>query len=651
MNERGTMSNSTWIDEIAAASKEPVDTVLGVLNKLGISLRVEIAIPRRLHIRSVAFSGERRGTDRDGPFNFTWNDLGPGLWAVTSGRNFRGKSSILGVIMWAIRGRPADLPDNVRNWISQLTLKFALDERVLCVSFSKTDKIVGTLTDVTSGTEKTLFQFDDDATFERTMSAFFMDQLQLSQVNVFNSKNEGTSGTTVAHGWPWLSTALHIGSRTDVLFGETAVGGLPIRMMQMFVGVPAATTLADIKVAQGRQRSQNTVQDVSRQLQVTQRTARLTILRAQLAEVDGKISTLRPIDSQRHELEKANASFVTAERHYRLQLGRLATIEGAASEARAIYDQDRRLAQQFKEERAAGFVFRSLEPVCCPACDTGFDTARRSDMHARHVCVVCGTDDAPTADSAGEQMLLDSSIAASHAALKAAESSLVQLQADIAQARKAVDDSRQLCERLNSLLAASGERTSLENNRLGIVARIEELSLEGGAPDNTPPVDAKILDAAEKVTRRQLSNAQDELLAEISELIRDYGQKFGIENLRETTLDGAGRLKVKNADTETTFSKLTDGERARLKVAATIAILRMSERRGLGRHPGLVLIDSPGNNETVPSDYQALLAGLAEVTKELPHLQIITAACNNPIITANVLPQNQLSAEGDDYLW
>ena len=106
MNERGTMSNSTWIDEIAAASKEPVDTVLGVLNKLGISLRVEIAIPRQLHIRSVAFSGERRGTDRDGPFNFTWNDVGPGLWAVTFGRNFLGKSSILGVIMWAIRGRP-----------------------------------------------------------------------------------------------------------------------------------------------------------------------------------------------------------------------------------------------------------------------------------------------------------------------------------------------------------------------------------------------------------------------------------------------------------------------------------------------------------------------------------------------------------------
>ena len=307
------------------------------------------------------------------------------------------------------------------------------------MSFSKTEKIVGTLTDVTSGTEKTLFQFDDDAAFERTMSAFFMDQLQLSQVNVFNSKNEGTSGTTVAHGWPWLSTALHIGSRTDVLFGETAVGGLPIRMMQMFVGVPAATTLADIKVAQGRQRSQNTVQDVSRQLQVTQRAARLTILRAQLAEIDGKTSTLRPIDSQRHELERASASFVTAERHYRLQLGKLATIEGAASEARAIYDQDRRLAQKFKEERAAGFVFRSLEPVCCPACDTGFDTVRRSDMHARHVCVVCGTDDAPTADSAGEQMLLDSSIAASHAALKAAESSLVQLQTDIAQARKAVD--------------------------------------------------------------------------------------------------------------------------------------------------------------------------------------------------------------------
>ena len=228
---------------------------------------------------------------------------------------------------------------------------------------------------------------------------------------------------------------------------------------------------------------------------------------------------------------------------------------------------------------------------------------------------------------------------------------LTALKSFIASAARALESARNTCNELNQSIARNAERSALEAQRIGLAARIEELGKE--ADDTSAPVsaDGKILASAEKVTRNLLNTTQDSVLAEISKLIANYGRRFGIENLRETQLDGAGRLRVKIADTNTSFTKLTDGERTRIKVAAIIAMLRLSEKRGLGRHPGLLLIDSPGNNETVPTDYQALLAGLVDIVKELPHLQIIAAACANPTISAHVPPQNQRSAEGDAYLW
>jgi hypothetical protein len=249
------------------------------------------------------------------------------------------------------------------------------------------------------------------------------------------------------------------------------------------------------------------------------------------------------------------------------------------------------------------------------------------------------------------RLTIEGSIAASGEALNTARKDLTALKAAIVRAEQSLESVRTKCNNLTQSISRSTVRASLEAQRIGLQARIDELEYGSEEVPAAISSDAKILAAAEKITRKVLNDTQDNVLTEISDLIADYGRRFGIENLRETKLDGAGRLRVKIADTETTFTKLTDGERARIKVAATIALLRLTEKRGLGRHPGLLLIDSPGSNETVPKDYQALLAGLADVVNELPHLQIIAAACANPVIAAHVAPQNQRSAEGDAYLW
>lgn len=645
------MDTHSWIDAIAEESGQDREAVEITLLRLGISLRPELAFRRRLHVSSVFFSGDRRGTGRDGPFEFAWCDLGPGLWALTSGRNFRGKTSVLGVLLWALRGRPPDLTDTVRNWINRVVVRVSLDGRVLEIVLDDARSGRGHLAEIVDGKPSVLSAFGDEAAFERTMSVFFMEQFNLSPMRVFSSRGDGHTGVAAQHGWPWLSTALHIGPRNDVLFGETAIGALPMRMMQMFVGVPAASTLADIKTAEGQLRSQSSIAENARSHFRTQRDQRLAELRSELSRIDARLSALPSVHDDREALAAATAVFIAADKRFRQETTRLASAEARVADARAVYDQDRRRAHQLKEERAAGFVFHALDPVCCPACDADFDNARRTDTASRHVCLVCGANDIPKNDPAPEEARLEASIAASKIALEEANRAMNEINDAIASAKQDRDQAGQRCDRLNGSIQRHAERAQLDASRIALQARIEEL--ERGVPDTTDSAsnDAVIIAAAEKVTRNLLNAAQGDLLKDISALILEYGQKFGIENLRETRLDGAGRLKITNADTETTFTRMTAGERTRLKVAAIIAMLRLTERRGLGRHPGLLLIDSPGNNETVPEDYQAMIKGLAEVVKELPHLQIITAACTNPAVSAHVPRAHQRNAVGDGYLW
>ncbi len=62
-----------------------------------------------------------------------------------------------------------------------------------------------------------------------------------------------------------------------------------------------------------------------------------------------------------------------------------------------------------------------------------------------------------------------------------------------------------------------------------------------------------------------------------------------------------------------TFGSCTNGEKVRLKLAATLAMLKVAERSGVGRHPGLLLVDSLGANEVVVKDFEQMVTGLAEV--------------------------------------
>jgi hypothetical protein len=128
-----------------AVPEEEIETVLRGARVAGSAV---VPTPVRLRVQEVRFSGVKRFEQQgDGttetvvvrePFDFSWS-MGPGLYVVGSHENLRGKSTVLEVIRWALRGR-ARLADNVHSWIEHVRVVFLVGEQQVIVDFTVHDK-------------------------------------------------------------------------------------------------------------------------------------------------------------------------------------------------------------------------------------------------------------------------------------------------------------------------------------------------------------------------------------------------------------------------------------------------------------------------------------------------------------------------------
>ncbi len=58
-------------------------------------------------------------------------------------------------------------------------------------------------------------------------------------------RGQDEKGTTVLHGWPSLCAAKFIGTNYETIIGELPPqSGVPVRLLQMFLGIPWVTTSA-----------------------------------------------------------------------------------------------------------------------------------------------------------------------------------------------------------------------------------------------------------------------------------------------------------------------------------------------------------------------------------------------------------------------
>jgi hypothetical protein len=218
-----SQTNGEWVQAIARRAMIDSNRVESILAAHHISPTPVLPSPRRLLLVQIAFSGIKDRVGKEEPFSFDWSDLNHGLWAMLSDQNFRGKSSILEVVHWLLRGRPtSNLQDDVRRWIHKANVRFLLDDVEHEVSIQSRGELHGSLIRRgKSGNRIPLAEFQTEDEFEAVMADFFMSALSMDAITSWqsNTSNDDDAGRAVSHGWAAFSGAMFIGTNYETLLG------------------------------------------------------------------------------------------------------------------------------------------------------------------------------------------------------------------------------------------------------------------------------------------------------------------------------------------------------------------------------------------------------------------------------------------------
>ncbi|GAA0600384.1 ATP-binding protein [Caenispirillum bisanense] len=383
-----------FAETVAKRAKVDVQDVEAVLESIDVREASGTHRAESLVVRRVYFSGTKAGKDvANEDFAFEWNDLGTGLWGILSdGLNLIGKTTIMEVILWALRGRSRGLKSEVRAWIQSVEVAFSIGIDQYRVTFTDvTEGAQGSLIHEGPGAARTLAVFSGDEQFERVMDNLMTERFALPPIQNLSGEDDGGPQEST-HRWPAYARSLFIEGSHPAILGDIAVGGLWWRMLQLFVGLPYADTLMAIrhalafdKAGKGSGRhSQFANEDIVR-LQKA-----LASEEGKLRAMGSKTTNLREVD----ELTLANAKL--AKEIAGVQ-ARQATAERTAEQAKAEWDLARAELRRLKEGAGTRKIFSGLKPVCCPRCSNPFpeDRVAHEDSGRCSVCDRTGLVDDP----------------------------------------------------------------------------------------------------------------------------------------------------------------------------------------------------------------------------------------------------------------
>ncbi|MGA5291591.1 hypothetical protein [Streptomyces pseudogriseolus] len=649
-----------WLEEIAGASQQPVEVVREVLAEHGVRAQTALPRPHRILVTAVEFDGIRPAPDgqqhdaADIPFRFHW-EPGPGVWCLAStGKNEAGKSSVLEIILWCLRGR-AGLQRDVRSWLRRVRTEFVLDDEPLVVEMTVTGGIpTGSVVSKQTGAE--LASFDGMKAFEESMDAFMLDRLGLEPLRTQQKPRGDVEALPVTGelSWPSYASGLHINRKgLGHLLGNESRNALPTRLLELFLGAPWAATMVAASVAQkvvaaqlsaARQRAAADAQ--ARRAQLGELTRQLETERARLAALPEQGQAAADLSAAYRTLAAATATAGEAQRALAAARLRHDTLEEQRhSLAQAVQTaQEAALAQAF---------FHTLMPTVCPRCDTKVSKEQWAREREGH-CSLCtsrlpeptdhdhdahGDEETETADDlrralAGIQQEAEEAagfLATAQVQALAAADAVTRAEAALQEALKDPGTSERRAVELAvaRLEGAVAERTG----------RFADLD---AAVDITPlEVANTVLKAAEKAAHARRTAALKQVLKDVEKDIVTMGRALGLEMLQRVELGTGATLTVWKGGQQHTYGSLTEGEQLRLKIVTTTALLRHGIRSGVGRHPGLLIVDSPGAEEVDSKDLRLMVQDLVKLTDMAPELQVIIATARGEDV-ASLIPEGQL---------
>jgi hypothetical protein len=153
----------------------------------------------------------------------------------------------------------------------------------------------------------------------------------------------------------------------------------------------------------------------------------------------------------------------------------------------------------------------------------------------------------------------------------------------------------------------------------------QKTSVEQGPDDET------LLTAAAEVIKEVVDQHSRALFSELNDEIVQIAHDLGVTNLTSVNLSLGGQLNAVKSGSKHRFSAFSPVDRLRMRIAVVVGMIKVSRRRGIMSHPGLLLIDAPTAEELTPQATYQVLDTLYRTGNKVPGLQMIITSIEEAV--------------------
>ncbi len=656
-----------------------LQTVRNVIATLDLSEFIPSVTPPRLHLVRLRFIGDKKLHNAEQPAPICYDQtFAPGVNVVLIPDNDVGKSSIWKTIKFALTGDNSDYDVDVKGWIRQIWLTFRLDDRhytiVMCLlpEGPRAVLVPGATFDAVDDIAKstsTFFDVTGSEVVKAELQHFFFQQLGLREF--FWTQEDASSGSGVAlrrTSWLTYFQALVIpdgGDRYLICDQAHAMGNQDGLILSAFLGLRLTEPLNRLGIerrgaeAKMRQEKQSSEQDQQQaEAEIVRLTESANAARVALTRLE------RTQQERRRAIEESEPAQRLAETQS-LILARVA--ERAALEeerqqitSRIVKDWSR--VQHLRESIALALHFTGLEVSLCPNCDAEIDQAAAVREREDHVCRLCNKPaHSATAD---ELSAKEGEAKATEEAIREAEHSRGLIARRLAEIREELEALERTAQHLHeaaqrgvSYVLPTPEEKEEQARLLTELGRVQaQIDLaHNRARKREPQIEAldvqqRIIAKVREVVQRQAERLNENKLQELSRLTQEIAERIGADSVTELACSALGRVALRKHGIPVRFTGIQNqGERLRIKLAFFLAMMRLGREPGLGRHPGLLLIDQPTSAEMVPADVHALARIFHQIDADYGHQLQVLCFTARPEFSAATAPGKTYGPQADRF--
>lgn len=638
------------------------------------SLRPKRQPRKQLTLRRLRFRGTKNG-------DFAFH---PGVNVLRAG-NDKGKSSVLKLVHFCLTGK-SDLKKDVDGWIDHVELTFEIDGVPHAVTVEKRRRPRGRLVrgqlddphgltglqqlDALEGIE-TLVEFKNGKEMQRKLEHFFNGAFGLRPL--MGTQKDSRKGSDALLDSQTSHRAYMRGmyinqdlGYTDLITDGKPYGNLFMKVVGMLLGVHGIDAFFAVEA-----RLAHLENELGKEERYHRRVEQSLGLR-DLATLDEEIDKLEKyIDELKVERTALVVRATSGDLDQRLTelTDELVSLDSAreqtARDLRRLELEVESAERQIGELDLAIASHRSLAPIQpdrCPVCEIAIAERRRHTERAEGSCVLCHEEMPAPVDEEAMVALAEARVAEARRSLAGQQRALEQRRTELEEIVFKGEQRRQQKGHLQAQLRSVHQGTAelereieLETRYLGRL-EAERESAERMVSEDTGSSNIKTLLRRKQVLGTVLrhlrtlhADLNERMKQEFAKRVQQYCTTIGFPGLEGIRLDSNLKPKIQQNGKTYVFEELSPGEKVRFVLAFYLALaIATGEDLEYGAHPGLLLIDSPGKEEMVAKDFEAVvnLLGLIE-QKHADTLQVIVATTIEAISAATP-PEKQFFVTNDD---